>query len=139
VSAVAKAVINPSIAEANERRRSLRFESSAIGLIRLTANLTFRCQLRNISMLSAQVMCDPRYALLIHPQGGAVNATTAREFDLSVAFPIDGSVRSFAARARAVYCTEMVNSPQMLLGLEFVTLDVGARQLLANYIGNLRD
>ena len=90
-------------------------------------------------MRAVQVACDARYALLVHPRGGVVGPVDARAFDISIAFPVNGAVRGFAARGRAVYCEGIANSSRMLLGLEFVDLELGARQLLANYLGNLRD
>jgi hypothetical protein len=128
---------NASVAP--ERRRWPRFDMSCNGLIRLSDTLTFRCQLRNLSMSAAQVLCDARYALLVHPRGGPVGAAGARDFDLSLAFAISGIVRSFMTRGRAIYCEAIGNSSQRLLGLEFVALEVGARQLLANYLGDSRD
>ena len=128
-----------SASTTQERRRWPRLEMSCNGLVRLSDTLTFRCHLRNLSMSAAQIVCDARYALLVHPRGGPVGTTGARDFDLSLAFSINGTVRGFTARGRAVYCEALENSPQMLLGLEFVDLEVGARQLLANYIGDSRD
>ena len=122
----------------DERRRWPRLDASCNALIRLSASLTFPCQIQNLSMRAAQVACDARYALLVHPRGGLVGPAEARAFDVSIAFPVNGAVRGFAARGRAVYCEGIANSSRMLLGLEFVNLELGARQLLANYLGNVR-
>lgn len=115
----------------NERRRQRRVETACNALIRLSAALTFRCVVRNLSMNAAQVQCEPRYALLVNRQ---------RPFELSIAFPVDGAVRGFTARCRAKYCEprqegSAVSSMAMVLGLEFLDLEPATRQLLAGYLG----
>ena len=47
--------------------KRIPIESNA--LVRLAEYLTFRARLRNISADAAQIICDSRYALLIHPGG----------------------------------------------------------------------
>ena len=54
---------------APDRRGFTRVELRRQVLLRLSAELTFRGFLQNISQDAVQVLCEPRYALLIHPQG----------------------------------------------------------------------
>ncbi len=128
---------------AQERRRSLRQETTCNALIRLSAALTFRCQIRNLSLEAAQVRCEPRYALLVHPRTGPVNPLASRPLELSIAFPLAGTVRGFSARCRTRYCVplpaEIGAEAGMVLGLEFIDLEQGPQQLLANFLGSLTD
>jgi len=119
----------------SDRRHHRRVDTTCNALIRLSATLTFRCLVRNVSMHAAQVLCEPRYALLVHRN---------RPLDLSIAFPFDGAVRGFTARCRAMYCESLSEArpdvaPGMVMGLEFAELDQGPRQLLAGFIGTLAE
>ncbi len=124
--------------EVAERRRITRLPAECNALIRLSASLTFRCQVRNISTESVQVCCETRYALLIHPRSEPLDPNAIRLLDLSIALPINGTVQGFSTRCRALYC-EPYDSSLMLLGLKFIKLDPSAVHLLANFIGTLRD
>ena len=124
-----------------EQRRSPRLATTCNALIRLSAALTFRCQLRNLSLTAAQVQCEPRYALLVHPHTGPVNPLSSRPLEISIAFPIGGTVRGFSARCLAKYCeplhSEIGATAGMVLGLEFMDIEQGLQQLLANFLGSL--
>ncbi len=128
---------------AQERRRSPRQETTCSALIRLSAALTFRCELRNLSLEAAQVLCEPCYALLIHPRTGPVNPLASRPLELSIAFPLAGTVRGFSTRCRVKYCEPLssgtITEARMVLGLEFIDIEQGPRQLLANFLGALVD
>jgi PilZ domain len=139
MSAVAKSVeaIEPPFV--HERRRQPRLVAECNALIRLSTALTFRCQVRNISMDAVQVSCDARYALLVHPRGGQLDPQDQRLLELSVAVPLGGSVRGFTTRCRTRYCERAADMSSMMLGLEFFDLDSSAAQLLASFIGTLSD
>ncbi len=126
-----------NVAEVAERRRAERFETQCNALIRLSQNLTFPCRVRNLSMDAAQVACDPRYALLVHPP----ESNRLRLLELSMALNVNGSVRGVTAQGIALYRVEpSLNSgvnDEMLLGVRFSALDAGAKQLLAAYLGSL--
>ena len=129
---------------AQDRRRHPRTDIACNALIRLSAALTFRCQVQNLSIEAAQVLCDPRYALLVHPRSGPVNPECSRALELSIAFPIDGTVRGFTTRCRTKYCESTLGgiaatAAGMVMGLEFIDIEQGTRQLLANFLGSLGD
>jgi hypothetical protein len=121
-----------------DRRRSPRHAALCNALIRLSSSLTFRCQVRNLSLDAAQIVCDPRYALLIHPRSGPVHPGQARSVELSVAVPLDGTVRGLRMRCRARYCEPVADGLMMIMGLQFVDLDTQSRLLLAGFLGGLR-
>jgi hypothetical protein len=117
----------------SERRREPRVATTRNALIRLTATLTFRCQVRNLSLSGGQVLCDPRYALLVR-QGHLV--------DLSIAVPFAGGVRSMTASCRASYRLAVDggtpdSASGMLMGLEFATVESASRQMLADFVDSL--
>lgn len=119
-----------------ERRARYRLAASCNALVRLSDTLTFRCTLRNISAVAAQVVCDARYALLVesgadHPQ------QQSRPLEISIALPIDGTVRGFTAFCVARYCAPF-EGHRMVLGLQFVDIDRPARGVLEDFIA-LRD
>ena len=127
---------------AQDRRRHPRTDIACNALIRLSAALTFRCQVQNLSIEAAQVLGDPRYALLIHPRSGPVNPECSRALELSIAFPIDGTVRGSTTRCRTKYCESTLGgsaAADMVMGLEFIDIEQGTRQLLANFLGSLGD
>lgn len=90
-------------------------------------------------MEAAQISCDTRYALLVHPRSEPLGPRDLRLLDLSIAFPLNGTVRGFTTRCRTRYCESAGNGAAMVLGLQFVELDSSAVQLLADFIGTLRD
>jgi PilZ domain len=120
-----------------ERRQSERFITHCSALIRLSSTLTFPCRVRNLSMEAAQVACAPRFALLAQPP----TATRLRLIELSIALNVAGTVRGVTTQAVPLYCIEPENndaaSHEMLLGVKFLSLDAGAKQSLADYLGAL--
>jgi len=117
--------------DTHERRRQPRVDTTCNALMRLSAALTFRCKVRNLSMNAAQVLCEPRYALLVNRN---------RPVELSIAFPVDGAVKGFTAKCRAKYCEPHVGAQpaataDMVMGLEFLDLEQATRQLLAGFLG----
>lgn len=123
-------------ADAAERRWVLRTPAECNALLRLSENLTFRCTLRNISQDAVQVVCDTRYALLIHPRGAEAKPDANRLVDISIALPDEGEVRGLKARCRVKYCVPL-HSDTMALGLQFVGLDAASVHLLDDYIGSV--
>lgn len=118
---------------ARERRREPRAGTRRNALIRLSATLTFRCQVRNLSFAGGQVLCDPRYALLVRP---------GQLVDLSIAVPFAGGVRSLTACCRARYGVSMDGAAPdaasgMLMGLVFADVEPASRQLLADFVDTL--
>ncbi len=127
---------------ASDRRRHPRIDIACNALIRLSAALTFRCQVRNLSSEAAQVLCEPRYALLVHPRSGPVNPECSRALELSIALPIDGTVWGYTTRCRTKYCESTLGGSAaagMVMGLEFIDIEQGTRQLLVNFLGSLGD
>jgi len=116
-----------------ERRARRRLDAACNALIRLSDTLTFRCLLRNISLDAAQIVCDARYALLV--QSGAAHAAGGRprHVEISIALPIEGTVRGFTAFCMARYC-EPFEGDHMVLGLQFIDLDLPARGLLRDFL-----
>lgn len=114
-----------------ERRSQRRLEAACNALIRLSDTLTFRCLLRNISLDAAQIVCDARYALLV--QSGTGPGPRARNMEISIALPVDGTVRGFTAFCVARYC-EPLEGDHMVLGLQFLDLDLPARGLLRDFL-----
>ena len=128
---------------ASDRRRHPRIDIACNALVRLSAALTFRCQVRNLSIEAAQVLCDPCYALLVHPRSGPVNPECSRALELSIALPIDGTVWGYTTRCRTKYCESTLGGSAaaagMVMGLEFIDIEQGTRQLLVNFLGSLGD
>lgn len=125
-----------------ERRRRPRIETACNALVRLSRTLTFRCRVLNLTLESCQILCDPRYALLIHPDAGQVERAAARAFEISIALPFVGATRGFTTGCRARYCTTALPSHAgegegMVVGLEFETAEPVSRQLLADYLDQL--
>ncbi len=116
-----------------ERRAQRRLEATCNALIRLSDTLTFRCLLRNISLDAAQIVCNARYALLV--QSGTAHATgpRPRNMEISIALPVDGTVRGFTAFCTARYC-EPFEGDHMVLGLQFIDLDLPGRGLLRDFL-----
>lgn len=90
-------------------------------------------------MEGVQVSCDTRYALLVHPRSEPLGPRDLRLLDLSIAFPVSGTVRGFTTRCRTRYCESAGNGSAMVLGLQFVELDSSAVQLLENFFATLHD
>ena len=128
---------------ASDRRRHPRIDIACNALVRLSAALTFRCQVRNLSIEAAQVLCDPCYALLVHPRSGPVNPECSRALELSIALPIDGTVWGYTTSCRTKYCESTLGGSAaaagMVMGLEFIDIEQGTRQLLVNFLGSLGD
>jgi hypothetical protein len=117
---------------ANDRRDLKRVPLACNALVRLAEYLTFRAQLRNISTDAAQVICDPRYALLIHPGGADTVPDENRLIDISIALPEDDRAGDFKACCRVKYCVD-ADDGRMILGLQFVTMDYRSVQHLDRY------
>ncbi len=118
-----------TLAPTVERRARHRLEAACNALIRLSDTLTFRCMLRNISLDAAQIVCDARYALLVRSGPGS----RSRNMEISIALPVDGTVRSFTAFCSARYC-EPLEGDHMVLGLQFIDIDLPARGLLRDFL-----
>jgi PilZ domain len=116
-----------------ERRDLRRVSVDCNALLRLAEYLTFRARLCNISTDAVQVICEPRYALLIHPAGVGVAPAEDRLIDISVALPEYGEVGEFKARCRVKYCVEYDES-RLALGLQFVTMDFHSVQHLDRFM-----
>jgi len=116
-----------------ERRAQRRLEAACNALIRLSDTLTFRCLLRNISLDAAQIVCDARYALLVQSGTDHGSGSRPRHVEISIALPIDGTVRGFTAFCIARYC-EPFEGDHMVLGLQFIDLDLPARGLLRDFL-----
>jgi hypothetical protein len=118
----------------NPERRDLKripFESNA--LVRLAEYLTFRARLRNISADAVQVLCDPRYALLIHPGGTDEVPDASRLIDISVSLPENDTTTEFKACCRVKYCVPAADD-QMVLGMQFVSMDFHSVQQLDRFM-----
>ena len=116
-----------------ERRAQRRLEAACNALIRLSDTLTFRCLLRNISLDAAQIVCDARYALLVQSGTDHGIGLRPRHMEISIALPVDGTVRGFTAFCSARYC-EPFEGDHMVLGLQFSDLDLPARGLLRDVL-----
>ena len=116
-----------------ERRDLNRIPIECNALVRLAEYLTFRARLRNISADAAQVICDPRYALLIHPGGTDSAPDKNRLIDIAVALPEFENVGEFKAQCRIIYCVNF-DEERMALGLQFVTMDSHSIQHLERFI-----
>lgn len=138
-SPVPTSVATPTLAlPPVERRRRPRIDTSCNALVRLSRTLTFRCRVLNLTLDSAQIQCDPRYALLIHPGAGQVEPAAARAFEISIALPFAGATRGFATACRARYCSPtLLPDAGMVVGLEFESPEPASRQLLADYLDQL--
>jgi cobalamin biosynthesis Mg chelatase CobN len=88
-----------------ERRAQRRLEAACNALIRLSDTLTFRCLLRNISLEAAQIVCDARYALLVQSGPGS----RSRNMEISIALPVDGTVRSLREQVALETRTRTLN------------------------------
>lgn len=120
-------------ANISERRDLERVPLSCNALIRLAEYLTFRAQLVNISADAVQIVCDPRYALLIHPGGADGPIDENRFIDISIALPHDERVEDFKASCTVKYCAD-AQAGQMILGLQFVTMDFRSVQHLDRFM-----
>ena len=127
----ARAKLEPGITERRDLERSAL---SCNALIRLAEYLTFRAQLVNISADAVQIACDARYALLIQP-GGIVDES--RQIDISIALPHDDRADDFKASCRVKYCVN-AEANQMVLGLQFVTMDFRSVQYLDRFMESQR-
>jgi len=116
-----------------ERRDLRRIPLECNALLRLAEYLTFRARLRNISADAVQVICDPRYALLIHPGGTDSIPDESRLIDISVALPEFEEAGDFKARCRVKYCADY-DDDRMVLGLQFVTMDFTSVQHLDRFM-----
>ena len=105
-----------------DRRDLCRIPFECSALLRLAESLTFRARLRNISADAVQVICEPRYALLIHPGGTSKTPTPERLIDISVALFEYADSEDFKARCRVKYCVEH-DAERIALGLQFVKMD----------------
>ena len=118
-----------------ERRDLERVPIECNALLRLAEYLTFRAQLRNISADAVQVVCDPRYALLIQPGGEDATPDDSRMIDISVALPEYDEAGDFKARCRVKYCVDDAeDDDRMVLGLQFVTMDFRSVQHLDRFM-----
>ena len=117
-----------------DRRDLERVPIECNALVRLAEYLTFRATLRNISADAVQVVCDPRYALLIQPGGGDSIPDENRLIDISVALPEYGETGDFKARCRVKYCVDAKDDDRMVLGLQFVTMDFLSVQHLDRFM-----
>ncbi|MFT4563885.1 MAG: c-di-GMP-binding flagellar brake protein YcgR [Gammaproteobacteria bacterium] len=119
-------------------RRDLRripFECNT--LLRLEESLTFRARLRNISADAVQIICEPRYALLIHPGGTSVRPAADRLIDISVALFEYTDAEDFKATCRVKYCVDH-DAERMALGLQFVKMDFRSVQHLDRFVETQR-
>ena len=73
-------------ASPSERRDGPRFSVSSNALIRLSPTLTFRVQVRNLSLSAAQIVCEPRYALLVPLEPEAIPGKKPL-IEISIALP----------------------------------------------------
>jgi c-di-GMP-binding flagellar brake protein YcgR len=118
-----------------DRRDLQRVPIECNALVRLAEYLTFRAQLRNISADAVQVICDPRYALLIQPGGSESTPNGDRLIDISVALPEYDDSGDFKAQCRVKYCVEDAEEKErMILGLQFVTMDFRSVQHLDRFM-----
>ena len=120
----------------DERRRRMRHDVVCNALVRLTTALTFRCLLRNLSLDAAQIVCDARYALLVQPANTFAGAIRQHKLEISIALPANGTVRGLTTFCRPKYC-ERLQGDHMVLGLQFVDMEAGSRQLLDDFIAEL--
>lgn len=116
-----------------ERRDLKRIPIESNALVRLAEYLTFRARLRNISADAAQIICDSRYALLIHPGGVDEVPDPARLIDISIALPENNSSGEFKACCRVKYCVA-ASDDRMMLGLQFVSMDFHSVQQLDRFM-----
>lgn len=128
---------DPAASNDVERRDLRRIPIECNALLRLAEYLTFRARLRNISADAVQVICEPRYALLIHPGVMAVSPDDSRLIDISIALPEYEDVGDFKAHCRVKYCVEY-DAERMALGLQFVTMDLDSVRHLDRFIGSVR-
>lgn len=116
-----------------ERRDLKRIPIESNALVRLAEYLTFRARLRNISADAVQVVCDSRYALLIHPGGVDEVPDPARLIDISIALPEHNSTGEFKACCRVKYCVS-AGEDRMILGLQYVSMDFRSVQQLDRFM-----
>jgi hypothetical protein len=117
----------------NDLRDLERIPFECNALLRLAEYLTFRARLRNISADAVQVICDPRYALLIHPGGVESPPSSDRLIDISIALLDYAEADDFKASCRVKYCVEHDDN-RMALGLQFVTIDFQSVQHLDRFV-----
>lgn len=118
-----------------ERRDRQRFRVQCTALVRLSPTLTFRVQLRNLSLRAAQVVCEPCYALLVQIDPAAVRAKP-QPLEISIALPGAGTTLGFTTACRALY-REQLSEQQMLLGLSFEPSLRSSQQVLSEYLAAL--
>jgi hypothetical protein len=125
--------IQNTVRRDDERRSLARIPVECNALLRLAEYLTFRARLMNISLDAAQVLCDARYALLIHPGGSDAPPDPQRLIDVSIAMPGATEVLDFKARCRVKYCAPH-DEQHMVLGLQFVAMDIHSIQRLDRFV-----
>lgn len=119
----------------SERRDGPRFSVTSNALIRLSPTLTFRVQVRNLSLSAAQIVCEPRYALLVQLEPEAIPGKNSL-IEISIALPGPHTSRGFTTACRALY-REQLNEQQMILGLHFEPAARHSQQLLGEYLAAL--
>ncbi len=112
-----------------ERRMDQRIAVSCNALLRLSATLTFRCLVRNLSRDAAQIVCNARYALLVPPS----TAGCHRALEVSIALPSAAGVCAFTAACVVKYCVPDAGD-RMALGIKFVDLERAERTKLESAI-----
>lgn len=116
-----------------DRRAEARTMVQCSALIRINPNITFPAHLRDLSLGSAQVICDSRYALMIDPSGTGQMLAEAKPLELAVALPLGSKTDDFKTRVRVKYCSPLLDHShrnRMLLGLRFLSNDIAMLQKL---------
>ena len=116
-----------------DRRSQIRTMVHCSALIRINPTITFPAHLRDLSVASAQVICDSRYALMIDPSGTGQMLAEAKPLELAVALPFDSKTDEFKTRGRVKYCSPLLENNhhnRMLLGLRFLSNDIAMLQKL---------
>lgn len=146
-----------------ERRGSIRIDLDCAALIRLDSTLTFPARLRDISLESAQVICDAKYALMVDPSGNGEALNERRPLELAFGLTSCekyGSVGNstspeeqqvFRTRCRVKYCSRVAQSAttdqltqakmipeKMVMGLKFLSVDFSMLQKLDQFLENHR-
>lgn len=120
-----------------ERRGQIRMALNCSALIRINSSMTFPAQLRDLSLGSAQVVCDARYALMIDPSGTGKMLNESKPVELAVALPANGHADDFKTRCRVKYCSPTKDDTDrntMVLGLKFLSNDFAMLQKLDHII-----
>lgn len=126
--------------EFEERRSTLRTSLNCSALIRINPSITFPAQLRDLSLGSAQIVCDSRFALMIDPSGTGQMLAAAKPIELAVALPFDSKTDDFKTKVRVKYCSPLLGNTKrdrMLLGLKFLSNDIAMLQKLDAIIEHL--